>query len=204
MQLIELQYLPPVYSIITLLQESNIVFPLYMPFRKMSFQNRAVIPAANGPITLSIPLVGGRENKDLLKDVRIDNSQRWQDRHWRTISSAYRRSPWFEFYEGSFAPFYVKHYDKLADWNLDLMAWILDSLKVKIEITTWKDCPGSSPTQVKAVRPSNFQEAEFIHGLPVYAQVFQDRIGFLPNMSIIDLIFNEGNNSRSLMAKAFI
>jgi hypothetical protein len=204
MQIIDLQYLPPTHSIITLFKNTDIVFPLYLPFRKMSFINRTVIPAANGLTTLSIPLVGGRENKELLKDVRIDNSQAWQVRHWRTITSAYRRSPWFEHYEPSLAPFYDLRFDKLADWNLELLRWSLEVLKLEFEIVTLDTRPEIAPGYLNAMRPANFQEVGFVQGLPVYGQVFQDRIGFQPNMSIIDLIFNEGNNSRSLIANASI
>jgi WbqC-like protein family len=204
MQLIELQYLPPIYSIITLFKGTDIAFPLYLPFRKMSFINRMVIPAANGNTTLSVPLVGGRENRELLKDVRIDNSQGWQVRHWRTITSAYRRSPWFEHYEPGLAPFFETRYEKLADWNLDLMGWVFHALKHKNEVTILNERPEAVPELLDRLRPSNFQDAVFVKGLPVYGQVFQDRIGFQPNMSIIDLIFNEGNNSRSFIANAFI
>lgn len=204
MQIIELQYLPSIYSIITLFKNTDIAFPLYVPFRKMSFINRTVIPAANGLTTLSIPLVGGRENKQLLKDVRIDNSQAWQVRHWRTITSAYRRSPWFEHYEAGLAAFYETRFDLLSDWNLALMDWLSGALKIKFEIALLDTEPEIAPGKLETPRPSNFQEAAFVQGLPVYAQVFQDRIGFQPNVSIIDLIFNEGNNSKRLVANASI
>lgn len=170
----------------------------------MSFINRTVIPAANGLTTLSIPLVGGRENKELLKDVRIDNSQGWQVRHWRTITSAYRRSPWFEHYESGLAPFYETRFDKLADWNLELLRWVSVTLKLNFEIVTLDTRPEIDPVYLNALRPSNFQEPVFVQGLPVYGQVFQDRIRFQPNVSVIDLVFNEGNNSRSLIANASI
>jgi hypothetical protein len=204
MQIIDLQYLPPIYSIITLFKSTDIAFPLYVPFRKMSFINRAVIPAANGLTTLSIPLVGGRENKELLKDVRIDNSQAWQVRHWRTITSTYRRSPWFEHYEPELATLYETRFDKLADWNVQLLHWVFGTLKVKLEVAVLHTRPEIDPEYLETLQPANFQEPALVRCLPVYGQVFQDRIGFQANMSIIDLIFNEGNNSRALVAKASI
>ncbi len=204
MQLFELQYFPTVISFKILLNESNIGFPLYERYRKMSFLNRAVIPAANGLTTLSIPLVGGRETRQIIGDVRIDNSQDWQIRHWRTISSAYRRSPWFEYYEPELSAIYRAQYEFLYQWNLDLMNWVLKNLKTDIDprILTLKETEGYSWEVENNLRPSNFQELKFTHDLPVYAQVFQDRIGFQANVSIIDLLFNEGNKTRSLLTKA--
>jgi hypothetical protein len=166
----------------------------------MSFQNRMIIPAANGLTTLSVPLRGGRENRELLKNIRIDNTQRWQVKHWRTLTSAYRRSPWFEFYEPGLQALYEHEYEFLYEWNLDILRWILTQLKAEVEwsigwekMEFYPDLPGPY------LKPANFQQAVFCNDLPPYAQVFQDRLGFQPNMSIADLIFNEGNKSRSLL-----
>lgn len=163
-----------------------------------------IIPAANGLTSLSVPLKGGRENRDALKDVRIDNSQRWQVNHWRTITSAYRRSPWFEFYEPSLQLLYEKEYDLLYEWNLDVLQWVLARLKAEIlleTITGKRDAyaPQEGHERLPYLKPANFNDQVFCEGLPVYAQVFQDRLGFQFNMSIADLIFNEGNNCRSLL-----
>ncbi len=169
----------------------------------MSFQNRMIIPAANGLITLSIPLKGGRENKELLKEVLIDNSQRWQARHWRTITSAYRRSPWFEFYEPSLQPLYHREYKLLHEWNLDILRWIISQLKVEIDLKLALEQKVVETAEDKQderyMKPANYQDRLFCNQLPVYAQVFQDRLGFQSNVSIADLIFNEGNKSRSLL-----
>jgi hypothetical protein len=171
----------------------------------MSFQNRMIIPAANGLTSLSVPLRGGRENRDVLKNVRIDNSQRWQMKHWRTITSAYRRSPWFEYYEPSLQHLYDQEYDLLYKWNLDVLKWVFARLKVEVRLETVTEkidehtTPGGHE-DLPYLRPANFNDPVFCRGLPVYAQVFQDRLGFQPNMSIADLIFNEGNKSFSLLA----
>jgi WbqC-like protein family len=204
MQLIDLQYIAPICSIKILLSKTDIGFPLYEPYRKMSFLNRAVIPAANGLTTLSIPLAGGRENRQILRDVRIDNTQDWQKRHWRTISSAYRRSPWFEYYEPGLSALYHTPYDLLYHWNMELLNWVLKVLKtdIDIRILTSKEADGYSWEALNNLKPSNFQDQKFTQDLPVYAQVFQDRTGFQANVSIIDLIFNEGNKTRSLLTNA--
>jgi WbqC-like protein family len=185
MQLIDLQYISPISSIKILLNQTDIGFPLYEPYRKMSFLNRAVIPAANGLTTLSIPLVGGRENRQILREVRIDNTQDWQIRHWRTICSAYRRSPWFEYYEAGLSALYQTPFDLLYQWNMELLIWVLKQLKTDIEfrILTSKEADGYSWEVLNNLKPSNFQEQKFTQDLPVYAQVFQDRTGFQTNTS---------------------
>jgi hypothetical protein len=204
-QLLELQYLPPIISFKTLLNETDIGFPLYERYRKMSFENRTIIPTANGLTTLSIPLAGGRETRQIFGEVRIDNTQNWQIRHWRTISSAYRRSPWFEFYEPELFALYQTRYEFLYQWNLDLIKWALRTLKTDTDprILSTKEADGYTWEVQNNLKPSNFQDLKFTQDLPVYAQVFQDRFGFQANVSIIDLLFNEGNKSRALLVGAF-
>jgi hypothetical protein len=204
MQLLELQYFPPLISFKILLNETNIGFPLYDRYRKMSFENRAIIPAANGLTTLSIPLAGGRETRQNFGEVRIDNTQDWQIRHWRTICSAYRRSPWFEYYEAELSALYQTQYEFLFQWNLDLMKWVLRMMKTDSDLRTlsYREVDGYSWEVLNNLKPSNFQDLKFTQDLPVYAQVFQDRSGFQANVSIIDLLFNEGNKSRSLLTGA--
>lgn len=154
---------------------------------------------------LTVPLVGGRENKELFRDVRIDNSGRWQVRQWRTITSAYRRSPWFEFYEPGLVGFFETRYELLYQWNLDLFRWTMKVLKADPGITLLEEPREGlrSHELVAGMRSSDFQDAVYTRGLPSYSQVFQDRIGFQPNMSIMDLVFNEGNNSGALLGNAF-
>jgi hypothetical protein len=167
----------------------------------MTFLNRAVIPTANGLANLSVPLVGGRENHEVLGQVRIDNSQRWQTRHWRTITSAYRRSPWFEFYEPELESFYSRPYERLVDWNLDLYRWTLRTLKADQEIIMLEQAPaeGTYQSTPACPRPSVFQDESYCGDLRTYSQVFQDRIGFQPNVSILDLLCNEGPAANSLL-----
>jgi hypothetical protein len=163
-----------------------------------------MIPAANGVCSLSVPLVGGRENSLLMKDVKIDNSVNWQLRHWRTITSSYGRSPWFEFYRDDLERIYSGSFTFLADWDHELLRWTFASLALEVHMEVLESEPekGSENTILNLrnkILPKNFQDVEIINGLPSYAQVFQDKIGFQPNMSIIDLIFCEGRNARGLL-----
>jgi hypothetical protein len=197
MLLIEYQYFPPITVIKTSISLTHIGISSYDSFVKMSFRNRCIIPTANGLCNLSVPLVGGRENGLPIKDVRIDNSVKWQLRHWRTISSAYGRSPWFEFYAETLERYFLRRFTFLADWDIELLHWVFTCLgsQVTIEILD-KEPENMVPESVIDYRnkifPKNFQS---VAGIPAYTQVFQEKIGFQPNMSIIDLIFCEGKNA---------
>lgn len=185
----DLFYLPPISEFRKLIGKDEVQISLAQPFRKMSFHNRAIIASSNGLINLSVPVIGGREVKGPIKEIRIDNSQPWQIRQWRTITSAYGRSPWFEFFGPSLEPFFEKQYEYLAEWNIDMLKWIINvaGMPVKLEILQ-----NEGDLLKNQIKTSNYREVEFTEGLKPYTQVFQDRIGFHANLSVIDLLFNEG------------
>ena len=198
--LIENQYLAPVNLYLTLEVSSNIVFEQFEVYQKRSFRNRCIIAGANGPVSLSIPLHEGREQKRFIRDIRIANQYGWQDQHWKTIVSSYNRSPWFEYYKSSLEKFYVKRFEFLFDWNLALFEWTIQKLEMDkvAELTDhfekeydnheWLDFRNK-------LLPNNYQNFK----VPNYSQVFMDRSGFLPNLSILDLLFCEGKNSQRIL-----
>lgn len=182
-------YLPPLSEFEKLINQDEVVLSLSTPFRKMSFHNRAIIASANGLINLTVPIIGGREVKGCLAEIRIDNSQPWQIRHWRTITSAYGRSPWFEYFEPGLKSYFNNSFELLSEWNLALLKWTCNMSGISTKLILDSMSSTSSNSQIRA---SNYRNEEFAAGLKPYAQVFQDRIGFQPNLSIIDLLFNEG------------
>lgn len=193
----DLFYLPPISEFKKIATVEDMYFPVQQPFRKMSFHNRSIIASANGLINLSIPVKGGREVKGSLQEIRIDNSQSWQIRQWRTITSAYGRSPWFEFFEPSLKPYFSKEYECLSDWNMDLLKWVCKAsgLTVNLHFSFEEALQTAS-----LIKTSNYKNAEFSEGIKPYYQVFQERIGFQVNLSIIDLLFNEGKHGfRSIL-----
>ena len=192
----ELFYLPPISEFRKLIGKDEVQISLVQPFRKMSFHNRAIIASANGLINLSVPVKGGREVKGQIKDIRIDNSQPWQVRQWRTITSAYGRSPWFEFFEPSLETYFDKEYEYLADWNIDMLKWVVKMIGIPVKLDFKLVGDEASFNQIKS---SNYQRAEFTEVLKPYTQVFQDRIGYQVNLSIIDLLFNEGKSGLRLI-----
>ncbi len=191
----DLQYLAPVPFYYELSTSSNCIFEQYERYQKMSFRNRCTLSGANGPVHLSIPIKGGREQNALMKDVVIDNSQKWQLRHWRTITSAYNKSPWLDFYRDELERIFSTRFELLMDWNLTCFKWSADKLAIRTPVSLSEKYIADYPvTECKDWRnrllPSTINQ---LYPCPErYPQVFEDRFGFLPNLSILDKLFCDG------------
>jgi hypothetical protein len=203
--IVESQYFPPVILLKKSIEFLDINFDIYEPWRKMSFRNRCVVVGANGPINLSIPVLEGREQKKPLKEVMIDNRKPWQAQHWKTITSCYNRSPWFSFFEPELDALFRTPVEGLADWNRICFEWITKKLGVAIHVDYSKYVPGEMGAGEvvdwrNKLTPKTLQN-EFTE--PVrYHQVFEDRIGFIPHLSVLDLLFCEGKNARRILEAA--
>lgn len=187
---------PPIGWWGIMLQNNSVTYDTAEHFQKMSYRNRYCISGANGMIQLSIPLKGGRDQKVAMKNVQISNSDKWQVQHWRTLTSVYKRSPYFEFYEPSLKLMFEMEFDKLVDFDLASIQWLQKQLKASFDehfaeeyIEVYKD--GVIDLRDK-MRVST--EVKDINS-PAYYQLFSDRNGFLPNLSMLDLLFSEGPHS---------
>ncbi|MBS1915425.1 MAG: WbqC family protein [Bacteroidetes bacterium] len=196
----EIQYFPSVILYKYLYKFSNTVFEEYESYQKMSFRNRCIIAGANGPIILSVPLEAGRNQKTIMKDVRISNSEKWQSQHWKSIESSYNKSPWFEFYKDELKALYEKKFDFLMDWDIYCFEWSIKKLDAGFSFSGSKSFIKKYNTDEfldfrNTILPKNYIKFETVK----YAQVFEERTGFLPNLSILDLLFCEGKNSANLL-----
>lgn len=192
----DLQYFPSVIFFLELSKFSNCKFELYDTFQKTSFRNRCMVMGGNGPIQLSIPLLGGRTQKSLMKDIKVDNRERWKDRHWKTITSCYNKSPWFDFYRDELESLYLAHHNYLFDWNLNCIQWICDKMSINVSLSTTSDYRKHYDIE-EYVDRRNYWTPSTIHLLQPhpkrYPQVFEDRYGFVPNLSVLDYLFCNGN-----------
>lgn len=189
MTILPLTYLGSTAYYARLLTE-NCVIDVHENWVKQTARNRCDIVTANGPASLTVP-VHGYGKKIASKDIRIDNSKLWQHRHWTSLVSSYRNSPFFEHYAGRFEPFYRREFRFLLDLNLGLTQTILETLgaggALKLSGAYVEAAPGDTDLRgKKELRPDNETLA-----LPYYTQVFQERHGFVPCMSVIDLLFCE-------------
>lgn len=200
--IIEFQYFPSVILYRSLNKVSDIVFEQYERYQKMSFRNRCRIAGADGWIDLSIPLERGRDQRAMTKEVRISSPAGWQSAHWKTICSCYSRSPWFEQYQDDLAHLYQTHVSYLRDWDLACFEWTLRVLKMAPKISFSdgyrNEYSGEDWIDLRdRIRPGDLPFGD----APIrYRQVFEERTGFLPGLSILDLLFCEGPRARMILA----
>ncbi|MBW8684853.1 WbqC family protein [Chitinophaga rhizophila] len=200
--LVESQYFPNISFYKALTDHEKLLIEKNEHYQKVSFRNRCYIAGPNGSILLSVPLARGKNQRTIMKDVRISNVDKWQALHWKTLVSAYRRSPWFEYYEEELGSLYEKQVTFLLDWNMQCFEWANKVIGVSTPVTFTEEyhktyAPELSVTDARdIIRPGDKQVEE---GTVRYTQVFQDRVGFLPDMSILDLIFCEGKRSLELL-----
>ena len=172
-------YLAPVSHYSTYYRADEVRLEVCDHFVKQTLRNRCWIDSPNGSLALTVPVVK-MEGKTLMRDVRISDHGNWRHQHWVAFESSYRQSPFFEYYADEFAPFYQKKWDFLADFNEELMmlvASLLDISKPVTRTVAFED----APPLTEGRRESS-----------PYYQMFASRHGFLPDLSIVDLLFNMG------------
>ncbi len=197
-------YLPPIEYVALLLQ-NNVQLERQEHFQKQSFRNRAHILSGNGVQALTVPVVNG--NKEFpIEEACIDYSTSWQRDHWRSIVSAYNNSPYFLYYEDAIRPFYEQRHTHLTTFNEALLKTILQLLRIDCHWQYTIDYERApEPDYRKLIHPK--RQAEAMYPLRItdsYAQVFEDRFPFTPNLSIIDLLFNEGPQTVSYLQNLHI
>lgn len=160
-------------------------------YPKQTFRNRTTIASPNGMLYLSIPIKKGSEKHIIFKDIRISNDDNWQRIHWLSLQTSYRSSAYFEFYEDAFAPFYHKKFEFLFDYNLELLNLILKLIKMPVdyELTTTYEKVYNDLVDLRGNGKPN-QLSSYQNNK--YYQVFEDKNGYLNNISILDLLFNQG------------
>jgi hypothetical protein len=196
--LLSTAFLPPIEYFQNLVSASNIVIEKHEHFIKQTYRNRCTILGANGPIDLVIPVEKGRNGKTPIKELRISYDTGWQRNHWRTIFSAYNSSPFFEYYEDDFLPFFDKRWDFLFDYNIELLKVVLEILDIPATISFsghFEKIPEGKTDFREAISPKINPAGIF----QPYTQVFSEKFGFVPNLSIIDLIFNMGTESTEIL-----
>jgi hypothetical protein len=171
---------------------------------KQTYRNRCEILSANGVMTLTVPVVHGG-TKISVRDVRIDYSRNWQTVHRRAIAAAYGSSPFYEYYADDLVPFFERRETFLFDLNLRLTELFLELVGLKADIRLSdeyvSDCGGEDFRS--CIRPKSPPPDPAFACAP-YRQVFDARFGFRPDLSILDLLCNEGNNSFSIIEQCIL
>ncbi len=183
-------YFPPIIFW-SLWQQGEIILEAKEHYQKRSFRNRMHIASPNGWLALSIPLLKGKNSKMPVQDVLIDNTKPWQRDHWRSLQTAYGKSPFFEHYMEALRPLYVQKYEKLFDFNMStilLVRTLLFADNQSFILSDKYEYHNPKEDFRGKIKPNQ----EFNHSFVEYVQVFQDQTGFVSNLSILDLLFCMG------------
>jgi hypothetical protein len=187
-------YFPSIASFVAIANAEKVTFEVCDNYQKQTYRNRMHIYAANGKLSLTVPVIYSQKNRQLYKDILVSDDTNWQDLHWKSIQSAYSSSPFFEFYQDDIEPLFTSKYRYLLDFNFKCLEVIYDCLQLPFEFETTKTFEktiiGSKDFRFLV---DNRKEKE--QAFKPYVQVFDDKHGFIPNLSILDLICNEGPNA---------
>jgi hypothetical protein len=192
-------YFPPIPYMATVVNTPSVWIESYEHFRKGSYRNRCHIATSHGLHVLSIPLKKGKNNQQVIRDVRIAYDVDWQKQHWQSLKTAYGSAPFWLYYAPYFEPFFQKPYPFLFDFNLSILQVLLKILKwenrVSLSFTTTYEAHYTEGSDFR----QSFSPKQTSAASSRYPQVFSDRHAFLPGLSILDLLFCCGNQSLAIL-----
>ncbi|WP_280670035.1 MULTISPECIES: WbqC family protein [unclassified Dysgonomonas] len=201
-------YLAPIQYYSKMLCADKVWIERYDNYEKQTYRNRCTILSANGPIALSIPVEHPQTQKSHTKDIRIADHGNWRHIHWNALVSAYNSTPFFEYYRDDFQPLYEKKYTFLIDFNDELHSLIssligFDKTPLVSYTDSYKESFFCDEYDFRsAIHPKKKWEiADPGFASVPYYQVFEQRFGFVPNLSIVDLLFNMGNESLLILSE---
>ena len=186
-------YLPSTSQFLLMVNSKKLIFEINDNFLKQTFRNRTYIYGANGKLILSIPVIHSQKNRKLLKDVKISYSHDWPTQHWKSFQVSYRSSPFFEYYEDKLIDLYKKREKYLFDFNLKSIDIISEMLKINLEYVFTKKYEDNYSNKLDYRK--NCKKIDSKYKINKYTQVFESKHGYIENLSVLDLIFNEGPNA---------
>lgn len=205
--LLSTAYFPNIQYFTKLLKYNSIIIDYNETFPKQTFRNRCVILGANGKLNLVVPVTKGRSGKIKTKDIKINYDENWQSQHLQSIKSAYASSPFYEYFIDDFYPLFTKKLTFLIDLNYSILETVTGLLSIKNTINISnkfinidKNNPNDFRFSIipkKAIEDNNFKSIR-------YLQVFADRYNFVPNLSILDLLFNLGTESKAYLKSCLL
>lgn len=185
-------YFPSISHFVALIQAEEIVFEIEDNFQKQTNRNRTYIYSPNGIQLLNIPIKHSKTSHQKTKDIQIENDFDWQKQHFKSLEAAYRSSPFFEFFEDDFVPFFEKKHTFLMDMNFEVLELLSKCMRTKFNFKTtteyFHEVDQNSTLDYRFLINGKKDTSVF----EPYTQVFDDKFGFINNLSILDLLFNEG------------
>ncbi len=197
--LLSIAYLPPV-SWFSLLLKYPVLIEQHENYQRQSYRNRCIIYSERGMLSLSIPVNKPNGNHTIISKVQIYNEEKWYLNHWRAFQSAYEASPYFLYYKDEIQNFYSGNFNNLLDFNIQMVWKLCELMEIKPRLgftNHFEKNPDDTYDLRNFISPKN----SISHTFPAYIQVFSSRHGFLPDLSIADLLFNMGPESKKYLAE---
>lgn len=185
-------YFPPVCYFSAIAQAEKVAVDLNECYQKQSYRSRTVILSANGPLSLIVPIKKVAPFTTSISEVRIDYKMPWQRNHWRALTAAYNNSPYFLYYQDYISGFFEDKPELLVDFNSNILKVLLKLLKINTPIEFSRLQAIERGEDLIDLRQTIHPKREAPIATPSYSQVFQDKFGFVEQMSVLDLLFNEG------------
>lgn len=195
-------YFPSISHYVAMMKAETITFETEDNFQKQSNRNRMYIYGPNGLQLLNIPVVNSSERHQKYKNVKIDNSVDWQKNHSKSLEAAYRNSPFYEILEHDFIPVFEKKYTFLLDLNFQIFEIVNDCLSVELPFSKTTEYFHETNEFEDFRNLVNGKKDTFTNIR--YTQVFEEKEGFLPNLSVLDLLFNEGRCAKGYLKEQTI
>ena len=199
--LLSTAYFPPAEYFYLIAHSNKVLIEKWENYLKQTYRNRCRILGANGPLTLTVPVLRGSFHKTPIRDLRIDNSRRWRELHLRSITSAYATAPFYEYYFDIIDGVIRKQFSFLLDLNAEALSAVTEAIGITRETAfTEEYVPEGAPegdyryliTPKKPSRAGGFKDMQ-------YMQVFSERFGYIPGLSIIDVLLNNGPGTGALL-----
>jgi hypothetical protein len=183
-------YFPSISHFVAMVNAETITFEMDDNFQKQTNRNRMYIYSPNGLQLLNIPIKHSKNAHQKTKDIQLETAFDWQKQHFKSLEAAYRSSPFFEYFEDDLAPIFQKKHTFLMDLNFETIAFVTKCMRWPLEFSTtteyFSEVPNTKDFRFLADGKKDTSTFE------TYPQVFQEKEGFLNNLSVLDLLFNEG------------
>lgn len=190
-------YFSPISQFKAIVNSDEVLFEIEDNYQKQTYRNRCYIYGPNGKQLLNIPTKHiNSSSKKKTKDTLVDNSVSWQSQHLKSIQIAYRNSPFYEFYEDDLIPILTQEYKFLLDANIDTYLFITDALQINQNYSKTTEYVISTENDYRHLANAKQQHEYQFNS---YIQMFDDKFGFIKNLSILDLLFMEGPNAISFL-----
>jgi len=199
MTLFTTAYFPSISYMARFLAENEPLIEVYETYHKQTYRNRCRVMTANGVESLSVPVVKANGNHTMTKDMVISPIEPWQHIHSRCLESAYKASPYFDHYYDYLKPIFEGRFERLIDLNDAALRAIFKMLKVNKEIVHTTDYVREAENDLREV--FNPKKPFDISLFPAYYQVFSEKFTFAADLSVLDLIFNEGPEASAYLKR---